>query len=873
MKRSPISAHPGERPVPWDKAWLIAGMSVVGAGILYLTFLNFTQAVQSAGNKPDTEEVKVPQYDLTAWRTLPVQHVGRYKPFETACREVMRQIVGREKLNGRDAVAVVLHWMLEIDPANRKAVSQWDDKHFILCGHEEVRKLAYLLDDNGVVQNRALDEKTEDLHGHFMSPNELRKFRKRLATLKKGNVEKYKDVTKPIENQLGDVEMRLALYESIRGIDPYGEETGDDKKVADPRMKRGVEKPSDPFAFVALDAVEGSPWFSLADLRLISRDPNTWRDLYMAERVSKAPQLYISAEHQQALKEFQDKVKAGQGEQAISALEQQMADHRKQTVARFEDLRKSGDKDKIKEADNILDHALPAPLMMIMSKQVRLSDEQLESVKPVAILLMEEMDKKVDKTADLVPQLRILLQQRDQRVLKDLRAQLPVGKQSYDPADPKFRMLHLTYIETRFPNIYKEAATWQAVPAQRIQNVLASHHKLALAYRSEDSERFATASSEYFEALKNNSTPPYPGSDTISHRIGAVLTGEPLNPPSQELLNLEQTFNRVAPFQWAWVLMLISMLFFCLSLGLHSTVCYRIGWAAFLVSLGFQLFGFFVRVTISGRPPVTNMYETVIWVAFMSAIFGAILECIYRKTVIALASTMVATLGLVLADQLPLALDPKINPLVPVLRSNFWLTIHVLVIVSSYAGGTLAWGLGNVALFLILFGKNRGETIKMLSSFTYRALQIAVLLLAAGTFLGGWWAAYSWGRFWGWDPKETGALIALVCYVIPLHMRYIGWIKDFGLAVAAILCYAAILMSWYGVNFVFPAGLHAYGAGTGGALWVYWACLINIEWVLAAVWIYRFRQPTAAALAPVAVPSEAISETVTSEKVSEHVKA
>jgi ABC-type transport system involved in cytochrome c biogenesis permease subunit len=198
----------------------------------------------------------------------------------------------------------------------------------------------------------------------------------------------------------------------------------------------------------------------------------------------------------------------------------------------------------------------------------------------------------------------------------------------------------------------------------------------------------------------------------------------------------------------------------------------------------------------------------------------------------------VATLGLVLADQLPLALDPKISPLLPVLRSNYWLTIHVLTIVSSYAGGTLAWGLGNIALTMLAFGTPRRELLKTLSQFTYRAMQIAVLLLAAGTFLGGWWAADSWGRFWGWDPKEVWALIALVCYVIPLHMRFIGWVKDFGLAVAAVLCYAAIVMSWYGVNFVLGAGLHSYGFGGGGPWWVFWAGLINIEYVLVCSLLY-----------------------------------
>jgi ABC-type transport system involved in cytochrome c biogenesis permease subunit len=199
---------------------------------------------------------------------------------------------------------------------------------------------------------------------------------------------------------------------------------------------------------------------------------------------------------------------------------------------------------------------------------------------------------------------------------------------------------------------------------------------------------------------------------------------------------------------------------------------------------------------------------------------------------------MVSTLGLVLADQLPLVLDPKISPLVPVLRSNYWLTIHVLTEVSSYAGGALAWALGNIALGLLVFGRPRPETVRTLSLYTYKAMQIAVLLLAAGTFLGGWWAAESWGRFWGWDPKEVWALIALVCYVIPLHMRYIGWVKHFGLAVAAVVCFASIMMSWYGVNFVLGAGLHSYGFGGGGPWWVFWAGLLNLQWVLVACLLY-----------------------------------
>ncbi len=174
---------------------------------------------------------------------------------------------------------------------------------------------------------------------------------------------------------------------------------------------------------------------------------------------------------------------------------------------------------------------------------------------------------------------------------------------------------------------------------------------------------------------------------------------------------------------------------FALELSRFAGPVYILGLVVYLCSIGFQMFGFFTRIVISGRPPVSDVYETVIWVAFMSGIFALVLELIYRRKVIALAGALVATLGLVLADQLPLAFDPKIKPLVPVLRSNYWLTLHVLTIVSSYAAGTLAWALGNITLTMITLGNPGRDLLKTLSQFTYRALQITVLLLVVGTFL------------------------------------------------------------------------------------------------------------------------------------------
>ena len=124
---------------------------------------------------------------------------------------------------------------------------------------------------------------------------------------------------------------------------------------------------------------------------------------------------------------------------------------------------------------------------------------------------------------------------------------------------------------------------------------------------------------------------------------------------------------------------------------------------------------------------------------------------------------------------------------------------------------------------------------KTLSLFLYRALQVGTLLLATGTMLGGVWASYSWGRFWGWDPKETWAFIALLGYLAILHGRMVGWIREFGMAVGAILGFLLILMAWYGVNFVLGTGLHSYGFGSGGYTYVGGFVAFEILVILAAV--------------------------------------
>ena len=258
-----------------------------------------------------------------------------------------------------------------------------------------------------------------------------------------------------------------------------------------------------------------------------------------------------------------------------------------------------------------------------------------------------------------------------------------------------------------------------------------------------------------------------------------------------------------------------------------------------LLGLGFQAAGIVMRCMIGGRPPVTNMYESIIWVSFAVSFFGMIFFARYRAPVYLLAALPVTLVALLLVHQMPIAMPSSIEPLVPVLRDNFWLTVHVLTITLSYAAFALAMGFGHILLWRYARNPAAARADAPMHFWLYRVLQLGVLLLAAGTILGGVWANYSWGRFWGWDPKETWALIALLCYILALHGRLAGWWTQFGLAVASVVCFLAVLMAWYGVNFVLGKGLHSYGFGIGGETYVATFIVLDLLFVAFAIWRYR----------------------------------
>ncbi len=351
---------------------------------------------------------------------------------------------------------------------------------------------------------------------------------------------------------------------------------------------------------------------------------------------------------------------------------------------------------------------------------------------------------------------------------------------------------------------------------------------LRAAYLANDQAAFTAAASSIVESLAARS-PEF-------------------QPPAWKI-DLEALYQNSHPIRWAWILYLAAGV--VLMMAGKTQAGYAAGWA--LAGAGFlmQVAGFMARVIIAGRPPVTNMYESVIWVAFGTVLFAFIFEAIHRSRIFLLAAVPVAVVSLILADTQPMAISRSITPLVPVLRDNFWLTTHVLTITLSYGAFALALGIGHIALGTVIKG---GKPTPALYNYLYRVLQIGVLLLAVGTILGGVWANYSWGRFWDWDPKEVWALITLLAYLFVLHGRIAGKWGGFGMAVGAILCFQSVIMAWYGVNFVLGVGLHSYGFGSGGFGYALTFVLVELAFVAAAV-IRRPRTPTSQSPTKTGVPS------------------
>ena len=318
--------------------------------------------------------------------------------------------------------------------------------------------------------------------------------------------------------------------------------------------------------------------------------------------------------------------------------------------------------------------------------------------------------------------------------------------------------------------------------------------------------------------------------------------------PSDEKITSEILYNKYDVFQklpyWYMYAAILMLLFTILKIFKErKSLNFLVNAMHIIVGLLFVLhtFALIARWYISGHAPWSNAYESIIYVAWATMFFGLAFD---RKSKLTVASSAFVA-AMILTAAYMNWIDPEIGNLQPVLNS-YWLMIHVAIIVASYGPFALGMILGVVSLILILFTTESNKekmklNIKEITYINEMALTIGLIMLTIGNFLGGQWANESWGRYWGWDPKETWALISIMVYAFVIHSRFVPalrgkWIFN----LMSIFAFLSIMFTYFGVNFHL-VGLHSYASGEAKSLSWIWQSLLAIS-ILGAITYPKYRK-------------------------------
>jgi ABC-type transport system involved in cytochrome c biogenesis permease subunit len=293
---------------------------------------------------------------------------------------------------------------------------------------------------------------------------------------------------------------------------------------------------------------------------------------------------------------------------------------------------------------------------------------------------------------------------------------------------------------------------------------------------------------------------------------------------------MEVSFYKGKYFYYSMVLFTLAVLLMMISWlspaskmakGLTTVV-----WLAGGVGLGLLIAGITMRCLIQMRPPIHNLYDTILFITAVAVFVALFMEYFTRQRLALGVAVILGAGGMYLSLRYEaFEAQDTIQSVRAVLNSNFWLTTHVLAINVGYSAGLLAAAIAHVYIICRFFGVNKGdrEFYRGITRMVYGVVCFAVFFSLVGTVLGGVWANDSWGRFWGWDPKENGALMIVLWSLMILHARMGGYIKDLGINIWAVMLGVIVSFSWWGVNQL-GVGLHAYGFtdGVWGVLTTAW---------------------------------------------------
>jgi ABC-type transport system involved in cytochrome c biogenesis permease subunit len=345
---------------------------------------------------------------------------------------------------------------------------------------------------------------------------------------------------------------------------------------------------------------------------------------------------------------------------------------------------------------------------------------------------------------------------------------------------------------------------------------------LTMAYRAGDAEAF----NRTVDSMRQRFMADFPGHIDRVHQ--------------------ERLFNEIQPFSLAMQLYVLVFLLACLSWLRWPEALGRSAFLVLILAFAVHTAGLAARMYLQGRPPVTNLYSSAVFAGWGSVLLGLVIEKFYRNGTGAAVAALVGFCTLIIAHHLAMAGD-TLEMMRAVLDSNFWLATHVIVITAGYSAMFLA---GALALIFVLRGiLSRSfdpATARALSAMVYGVTCFAVLFSLVGTILGGIWADQSWGRFWGWDPKENGALMIVIMGAIFLHARWGGIVRERGLMALALCGNIVTAWSWFGTNLL-GVGLHSYGFTDSGFFWMMlfigsqlvFIALANLPW---RFWRSRFGQ-------------------------------
>jgi ABC-type transport system involved in cytochrome c biogenesis permease subunit len=455
-----------------------------------------------------------------------------------------------------------------------------------------------------------------------------------------------------------------------------------------------------------------------------------------------------------------------------------------------------------------------------------------------------------------------------------------VGDRKLDPLESKVSGIHEKLIQLQavfagrairvIPDPKDPLAAWAPIGADEAPpELLTSWRELATSFIDDKPLPFAKASMAVVTAA--NSLP-------AAHR------------PTEGRMATELRYNRLQPFGTAWKVMFVGALLAAAAIFVRRRWFDALAFVGMLGGFLVLTYGLSLRWQIAGRIPASNMFESLLFLSWGMGAFAVVSVFVFKDRLVPLTASGMGAAALLLANILPV--DHFIRPIAPVLLDTVWMSIHVPVIMVSYSVLALAVLIAHVQLVMMALAPKRTQAINLVDGLHYWYVHVGSILLAAGIITGSMWAASSWGRYWGWDPKEVWSLVALLGYLTILHVRIdheqvplwvyvlgaalcvgllgvvipalgpmstgkmlglLGAVAgmaililaqgQFATAAKSVMCFWLIIMTYVGVNYVLGIGLHSYGFGTGAvARYMFLMGGTDLAFVALCTIVYRLRR-------------------------------